>query len=202
MGKKIFWLSIVLILVFDFWLVAKLTARKSASPAKIESSLSETGGPNSAQPDTPTPASRNSGQATVSQTTTMDQTVKPAEVRTAESTPAEAKPVKRISTKNIKDLKSALATGLPIILKLGSDSCYPCKLMKPILKELAQEQDGRIVVLDLDFNEQVDLAREYKIRLIPAIIFYDKQGRAKSVHEGYLDKKQLLEWVDYLGLER
>lgn len=196
MGKKIFWICILLFLVFDVWLAAKLISKKAADQAKPEIVVTE----NSGSADGQTVSAQNS-QA-------EDRTAGPqASAATPATSPAEAKPVivkpaKKISTKNIRDLKTALSTGLPVILKLGSDSCYPCKLMKPTLKELVQEQDGRIVVLDLDINDQRDLAREFRIRLIPAIIFYDRQGRVKSVHEGYLDKKQLLEWVDYLGLER
>lgn len=195
LGKKIFWICIALIFIFDVWLIARLFARRSIEPPKIESAIAVTSRPKSVPPAAPAQASRKSGQATSSKTTDLNQTAKPAEAK-----PAEVKPAEKVSTKNIKDLKTALATGLPVILKLGSDSCYPCRLMKPILKELAEEQDGQIVVLDLEINDHQDLARQFEVRLIPTTIFYDRYGRAKGQHVGYLDKEDLLALARDFGL--
>ena len=190
MSKKIFWVLIVVFVVFDLWLAVKMISKRTETAAEPVAVQIKTG--QEADPA----AATGSGQASAAVETNNATTVALSEPK---SQPA---PAKKISTKSIKDLKTALATGLPVIVKLGSDSCYPCKLMKPILKDLAKELDGKIVVLDLDINENQDLARQFRVNLIPTVIFYDQNGQAKSVHAGYLDKDQLLGYIDYLGWPR
>lgn len=99
-------------------------------------------------------------------------------------------------------LKDALGSGLPVIVKLGADWCPPCQQMKPILKELAQELRGKVIVLDLDINDHRDLAAKLKIRYIPTTIFYDKNGRDKLVKTGFMDKQEILRIVKELRLEQ
>jgi len=106
------------------------------------------------------------------------------------------------STKDIKDLKAALKSGVPVILKLGADYCYPCRLMKPILKELAVERDGKEIFLDLNVNENKDLAKEFKVMLIPTIVFYDKRGKVKGKTVGFMSKQDLLKKIDELKLNK
>jgi len=50
-----------------------------------------------------------------------------------------------INTKDVMDLKIALKSGVPVVVKLGADYCYPCRLMKPTLKQLAIEQNGKAI---------------------------------------------------------
>jgi len=106
------------------------------------------------------------------------------------------------STKEIKDLKAALKAGVPVILKLGADYCYPCRMMKPILKELAVEKDGKAIFLDLNVNENKDLAKEFKVMLIPTIVFYDKHGKVKGKTVGFMSKPDLLKKIDELKLNK
>jgi thioredoxin 1 len=120
----------------------------------------------------------------------------PIEANTAD---AAAKPV---TTKNIKTLDEALKTGLPVILKLGSDKCRPCLAMNPIIKELAAEQDGNALFLALDVYQNRELAGKYGVRLIPTVIFFDKQGKPKAKKEGFMNKRQLLKAIDDLELNK
>src|SRR3989339_973879 len=95
------------------------------------------------------------------------------------------------STKGISDLSVALKSGRPVVVKLGADWCPPCRQMKPILTELKQELDGKAVILDLDIEKNRDLAKQFKVTLIPTTIFYDKSGKVKSVKVGFLSKQQI-----------
>jgi len=106
------------------------------------------------------------------------------------------------STKNIKTLPAALKAGVPVIVKLGSDSCYPCRQMKPILKELTIEQDGKAIFLDLDVYENRKLASQMGVRVIPTILYYDKHGKLKNKSEGGMSKEELLSAIRELGLNK
>lgn len=106
-----------------------------------------------------------------------------------------------ISTKQLNELDKALKTGLPVVLKLGSDRCYPCRLMNPIIKELSQEQKGKIIFLNLDIYKNRELADRFKVNLIPTIIFFDKKGALTEQTTGYMSKVDLLKKIESLGLK-
>jgi len=106
------------------------------------------------------------------------------------------------TTKNIANLNEALKAGVPVIVKLGSDKCIPCRAMNPIIKELAVEQDGKAVFLSLDVYENRELARQAGVRVIPTILFYDKHGKPKAKSEGGRSKEDLLKAINELGLNK
>jgi len=106
------------------------------------------------------------------------------------------------STKDIKELDTALKAGVPVIVKLGSDRCLPCRMMNPVMAELAVEQDGKAVFLSLDIYENRGLAKEAGVMLIPTILFYDKHGKPKAKAEGGMSKEELLKAIDEMELNR
>jgi len=101
---------------------------------------------------------------------------------------------------NNTDLASALKSGQPVIAKLGADWCPPCRAMKPELQALATEQRGKLIVLDLDIDHNRQLAREYKVTLIPTTLFYSKSGQYKDKKTGFMSKGELLKKARELGL--
>lgn len=74
--------------------------------------------------------------------------------------------------------------------------------MKPILAELAKEQKGKMIFLDLEINDYGDVAKQFEITLIPTIIYYDKHGKPKGRTVGFSSKEQLLAQVKTLGLNK
>jgi len=109
---------------------------------------------------------------------------------------------KKKSTKEIKTLDEALKAGVPVIVKLGSDKCIPCRAMNPIIKDLAVEQDSKTVFLALDVYQNRELAGKFSVHVIPTVIFFDKHGKPKAKKEEFMDKMQLLKAVDELGLNK
>jgi thioredoxin 1 len=101
-----------------------------------------------------------------------------------------------------KELAAALKSGLPSVVKLGADWCPPCRAMKPELKKLAAELKGKVNVLDLNVENQRELAKQLKITLIPTTIFYDRRGKSKGTVTGFQSKEQLLAKIKELKLEK
>jgi thioredoxin 1 len=118
--------------------------------------------------------------------------------------PAKIAAVKRKTktTKDITNLDEALKAGVPVVVKLGSDHCIPCRMMNPVIKELAEEQDGKAVFLGLDVYENRELARQAGIRVIPTILFYDRKGKPKAKSEGGMSKEDLLKAIKELELNK
>ena len=90
--------------------------------------------------------------------------------------------------------------GIPVLVDVGADTCIPCKLMAPILKDLKEELKGKIIVQFLNLKEYPDFAKEYKINVMPTQIFYDASGEESFRHEGFFSKEDILAKWKELGV--
>ena len=88
----------------------------------------------------------------------------------------------------------AKAGGLPRLLDLGSKECIPCKLMWPVLEGMKQEFAGQLQVdfIDVNVKENLPLAKQYDIKLIPTQVFLDVAGKELWRHEGYISRYTIL----------
>ena len=96
---------------------------------------------------------------------------------------------------------SLAAAELPRLVDLGGSECKLCKMMAPILTELAEEYAGRLKVDVIDVQEAPDIARSYGIRGIPTQIFYDAAGAELWRHWGFLSKQDILDKWKELGVD-
>ncbi len=78
-----------------------------------------------------------------------------------------------ITNENFETLKNG---ELPLVIDFWATWCGPCRMVGPIISELAEQFDGKIVVGKCDVEENEDLAVEFGIRNIPTIIFF-KNGQ-------------------------
>ncbi len=90
---------------------------------------------------------------------------------------------------------------LPRLVDLGSDKCIPCKMMAPILEELAKEYEGRMIVEVIDVRENRAAAQLYSVRVIPTQVFFDASGEELFRHEGFIDKEAILAKWGELGID-
>lgn len=93
------------------------------------------------------------------------------------------------------------AKGMVTMVDLGAKSCIPCKMMAPILAELATEYQGKAAIMFIDVRERPDQAPVFNIRAIPTQIFYDKDGRERWRHQGFLDKESIVAKLRELGVD-
>ena len=85
----------------------------------------------------------------------------------------------------------------PALIDFYADWCGPCKLIAPILEELADEYDGQIYIYKVDTEAEQQLAAEFGIRSIPSLLFVP-MGEAPQMAQGALPKdafKQAIEEV-------
>ena len=92
-----------------------------------------------------------------------------------------------ITSENFASLK---AGELPLVVDFWAMWCGPCRMVAPIISELAEEYDGKLVVGKCDVEENEDLAAEYGIRNIPTILFF-KNGEAVDKVIGAQSKANL-----------
>jgi len=84
-----------------------------------------------------------------------------------------------------KDIAEAAARGVPVVVKIGSDKCVPCREMNPVMAELAAHYQGKVLFLMVDVYKNQDLAARYGVKVIPTLIFIDRSGKAVGYTEGF-----------------
>jgi thioredoxin 1 len=85
----------------------------------------------------------------------------------------------------------------PKLVDLGASVCIPCRMMAPILDELAKEYAGQLDVVFIDVWKTQGAGERYGIRLIPTQIFYSAEEKELFRHEGFYAKKDILaKWAE------
>lgn len=96
---------------------------------------------------------------------------------------------------NEDNYKELAAQGKPMVLDFWATWCGPCRMVSPILSELAEKYDGKIVVGKCDVEENEDLAAEFGIRNIPTILFF-KGGVQVDKVVGAQSKDKFIEKIE------
>lgn len=99
-----------------------------------------------------------------------------------------------------EEFKSALTSGKPILVDFGANSCVPCRQLRPILKDVRNEYSGKAEILVIDVYKYQALAKEYKIMLIPTLVFFDSKGKEAFRHMGVLDKEKIVAKLKEVGM--
>lgn len=97
-----------------------------------------------------------------------------------------------ITNENFSSLKSG---DLPLVVDFWAEWCGPCKMISPIISQLAEEYDGRLVVGKCNVEDCEDIAAEYGIRNIPTLLFF-KSGQLVDKFVGAANKAKLQEKFD------
>jgi thioredoxin 1 len=82
-----------------------------------------------------------------------------------------------------------------VVVDFWAEWCGPCKMIAPILSEIAREQAGRITVAKLNVDEHPDLAMRFGVQSIPTLLVFDKGELAKRL-VGAKGKGQLMQELD------
>ena len=100
----------------------------------------------------------------------------------------------QITSENFASLKGG---ELPLVVDFWATWCGPCRMVGPIISELAEKYDGKIVVGKCDVEECDDLAAEFGIRNIPTILFF-KNGEVVDKLVGAASKAKFEEKFETL----
>ena len=91
-----------------------------------------------------------------------------------------------------KSFDAALAEGKLMMVDFWANWCMPCRMLGPVIEQLAQDYEGKAVIGKVDVDEQGELAMRYGVMSIPTLVVF-KDGQPASRQIGITPKDKLLE---------
>ena len=88
-----------------------------------------------------------------------------------------------------------LQSSAPVLVDYWAEWCGPCKMIAPILDEVASEYADKLQIAKLDVDQNAETAQKYGIRSIPCLMLF-KDGDIVATQVGALSKSQLSEFLD------
>ncbi len=95
------------------------------------------------------------------------------------------------------NIKEIINSGKPVVVDFWAEWCGPCRMVGPIVEELAAEYEGKVIIGKMDVDENVETPQEYGIRNIPTILFF-KDGQVVDKQVGATQKAVLAAKIDAL----
>jgi len=90
---------------------------------------------------------------------------------------------------NFDDL--VIKSDKPVVVDFWAEWCGPCRMVAPIMEEISQEYEGKVLVVKCDVDSSPSVSEKYSIRNIPTILFF-KDGKIADKQVGAVPKKNFV----------
>jgi thioredoxin 1 len=94
-----------------------------------------------------------------------------------------------------ENIKEIINSGKPVVIDFWAEWCGPCRMVGPVVEELAKVYDGQVQIGKMNVDENVEVPKEYWIRNIPTILFF-KDGKLVDKQVGSTQKSVLVQKIE------
>jgi thioredoxin 1 len=94
-----------------------------------------------------------------------------------------------------------LQSTLPVLVDFWAPWCGPCKMLAPVLEEIAGEQAGRVKIVKVNLDENPELAQKYGVQAIPTLLFFSG-GQVCEMMVGVASKRAIVAKLEGLASAR
>ena len=101
--------------------------------------------------------------------------------------------IKHITKDNFNEL--VIDSKTPVLVDFFATWCGPCKMLSPIIEQVADEMGDKVVIAKADIDECMELAQEYGIMSVPTLILF-KEGAEVSRNIGFRGKPQIIDMIN------
>ena len=89
--------------------------------------------------------------------------------------------------------KEVLNSKIPVLVDFNAEWCGPCKMLEPILNEVAKETENTKIV-SINIDDEDELAEKYEVTSIPCLVYF-KDGKEEKRNIGLIPKSDLEEFI-------
>lgn len=94
--------------------------------------------------------------------------------------------------------KEVLQSEQPVLVDFWAQWCGPCKMLSPVVDEIATEQAGRAKVVKVNLDESPGLAERYRVQAVPTLLYF-MGGEVREMTVGVASKRAILAKLEGLG---
>lgn len=99
------------------------------------------------------------------------------------------------ATSDVNFETDVLKADLPVLVDFWAEWCQPCKMISPIVDEIASEYSGRIKVVKVNVDDNAETPTKYGVRGIPSLLIF-REGNVVATKVGALSKLQFVRFLD------
>lgn len=88
-----------------------------------------------------------------------------------------------------------LKSEIPVLVDFWAEWCGPCRMISPLLDSIAEEYEGRLLIVKIDVDSNNEIPQRYGVRGIPTLVMF-KDGASVGDKVGALSKAQLVQFIE------